>query len=342
MGGVYVFDENDATSMLQNPAYLCYTKGMNISALDVRIGVGDVKSYMDLTNDGKNSIPNPEGLAAFSSYYGKDVWVGGGGYAAVTFPCFGVAGYYTVTAAALLHNPAYPQLNATYFRDYGANIGVSYRLLPNLSLGLAGKRVTRRGGNYVFGADALANGSLSSLLDRINAEGSGYGVDVGLAARAEEAPFNPTISLSWRDIGSMSFVKTIGDDAPERQKDNLTLGMTFDGSIPLLGVAAGVEYRHVTDANEQIGKKIHMGAELHLGAFDFRAGFYQGYTTYGFGMNLFFFRVDASMGKVEQGVYPGQNPSERVNVGLIMDLELDPNFNIIDIGGKKRRLKQRR
>jgi hypothetical protein len=346
MGGVYAFDEGDAGSLMQNPAYTCYTKGLNMTLFDIRLGVGDLKSYMDLTDNGTKSLPTPDGLSGLGPYYGKDIWLGAGGYAATTLPCFGIAGFYSATTGFMLHNPAYPQLNTIFQTDYGVDIGGAVQISPVLSVGLAAKRVTRRGGPYVFGPDRLAglSGSdgLKELATSIENEGVGYGLDMGVVSRLEVLPFNPTVSLSWRDVGSMSFVKTKGTDAPERQKDNLVLGMTFDGSVPLLGVSGGFEYRHITDTGEQIGKKIHMGAEVHIGPFDVRSGLYQGYPTYGLGVNLFILQLDLAKYTVEQGVYPGQTPQERVNIGLMMELELDPNFNLVDIGGRKRRLKQRR
>ena len=346
MGGVYAFNENDAGSLMQNPAYTCYAKGLNMTLFDIRIGVGDLKTYMDLTDNGTKSLPTPQGLSGLAPYYGKDIWLGAGGYAAATLPCFGMAGFYSGTTGFMLHNPAYPQLNTTFQTDYGVDIGGAVQISPALSVGLAAKRVTRRGGPYVFGPDRLANLSgsdgLKELATSIENEGVGYGLDMGVTSRLEALPFNPTVSLAWRDVGSMSFVKTKGTDSPERQKDNLVLGMTFDGSVPLLGVSGGFEYRHITDADEQIGKKIHLGAEIHLGPFDVRSGLYQGYPTYGLGVNLFILQLDLAKYTVEQGVYPGQTPQERVNIGLMMELELDPNFNLVDIGGRKRRLKQRR
>ncbi|MGZ5279340.1 MAG: hypothetical protein ACXWC9_05330 [Pseudobdellovibrionaceae bacterium] len=346
MGGVYIFNENDAGSFMQNPAYSCYTSGLNLNVFDIRLGVGDIQSYMDLTNDGTSSLPAVEGMDGLGPYYGKDIWLGAGGFASLTLPCVGISGFYSGSTSFVLHNPAYPQLDAFYLTDYGVNIGGGFQISPLLSVGLAAKRVTRKGGPYVFGPDALANLSGSSaiadLVSSIDNEGVGYGLDVGVASRLQFMPFNPTISLAWKDVGSTAFVKTKGADAPERQKDNLVLGMTLDGSIPLLGFSAGFEYRHITDVGEQIGKKVHLGAELHLAMFDFRTGFYQGYTSYGLGVNLFILQLDIAKYTVERGVYPGQSPQERAHIGLMLDLELDPNFNLVDIGGRKRRLKQRR
>lgn len=341
MGGVYIFDSGDAGSMFQNPGYLCYTKGLNITVFDIRLGLGDLQAYMDLTNNGTSSLPT-----SMSQFYGKDIWINSNGYLAVTLPCFGVAGVYDGTASFQLHNPAYPQLNTFYLTEYGAYGGGGFQIGDRLSFGLNIKRLTRKGGPYVFGPQAIASLSGSSgvqtLAQSINNEGIGWGLDAGIVSRFDNLPFNPTLSLSWKNTGSTAFVKTNGNDAPERQKDNLTLGATIDGSIPLIGMSAGIEYRHITDNGEQIGKKIHMGAEFHLAMFDVRAGLYQGYPTYGLGIDFFLLKLDASLYKVETGVYPGQDPQQRFQIGFTTELGLDPNFNIIDMNGRSRRLKQRR
>lgn len=341
MGGVYIFDPGDAGGMLQNPGYLCYNKGLNVTVFDVQLGVGDLNTYLDLTNDGTSSLPT-----SMSEYFGKSIWLNTNGYLSVTLPCFGIAGVYNGTGSFLLHNPAYPQLNTFYMTEYGAYGGGGFQIGDKFSFGMNIKRVTRKGGNYIFGAQQVASLSGSSgvqtLAQSIENEGIGWGIDMGIASRLDNVPFNPTLSASWRDLGSTAFVKTKGSDAPERQKDNLTLAATIDGSIPLLGISAGVEYRHVTDNSEQIGKKIHMGAEFHLAMFDFRTGLYQGYPSYGFGMDFWLIRMDASLYKVETGVYPGQAPQERFQIGFMTELGLDANFSLIDMNGRSRKLKQRR
>lgn len=347
MGGVYVFNEDDAGSMLQNPGYLCYTTGFNATLFSVGIGVGDVQSYRSLTHDGTTSLPDTSaGMSSLGPYFGKDIWLNSGGYAAMTFPCFGFAGTYGASVAFQLHNPSYPQLNTFYLLEYGAMLGGGVKLGPLASLGLNIKRMNRKGGPYIFGPDRLAtisgSNGLSTLASSIENEGIAWGMDVGLASRLDSVPFNPTISMAWKDVGSSAYIKTKGDQAPERQKDNLVLGMTIDGSLPLLGLSAGVEYRHITDTGEQLGKKIHLGTELHLAFIDLRAGMYQGYTTYGFGLDLWLFRLEGAWYKVETGAYPGQSPQERIQIGIMAEIGLDANFNLLDFNGRKRHLKQRR
>jgi hypothetical protein len=339
MGGVYIFDENDAGSLLNNPAYTCYTEGMNWTIFNIGVGINGLQIYNDLT-----SIGTIDGIGSLTPLYGKNIWVGAGGHTTMTFPCFGFSGYDAGGAGFQLYNPPFPNMDMTYINDYAIMGGGAFKLGPILSMGLNVKRITRVGGTATVGASTLASATSSSLLNVFSNEGNGYGIDVGLAARFDSLPFNPTFSMMWKDAGSVQFVKSKGSDSPDRLKDNMILAATVEGSIPLLGFAAGIEYRHVTESGEQFGKKLHLGTELTVAMFDLRAGFYQGYTTYGVGVDLFLMQLNAATYSVEKGAYPGQSEDARIQVSLDATLSFDPSFNLVGFGAanKKRKLKQRR
>jgi hypothetical protein len=244
----------------------------------------------------------------------------------------------------ILHNPSFPALNVTLINDYAIQMGGGIPLGPNLALGLAVKRVTRLGGTTTIGASSLTTVDSSTITSALSNEGHGYGLDAGLAMRVESAAFNPTISLSWQDIGSTAFIVSKGDSAPERQKDNMTAAVTFGEDFMGFGLAAGLEYRHIMDQGTQIGQKIHLGTEISMPLLDFRAGFYQGYPTYGVGLDLWLLELEAATYTVEKGFYPGQSPEERIQVGIKFNLSFDPSFDLISVGAgkKKRKLKVRR
>jgi len=346
MGGVYVFNEHDGASFMQNPGYSCFVKGLNWSLVGMEFGAGDLNNYEFLkTKYENNETPS---MSNISDFMGKDVYAKVGAFSSITTPCFGTSGYYTGVAEFQVQNPAFPRLDTFYMTEYGFTIGGAIPLGQNLSLGLAAKRISRTGGPYSFGPDSLSalNGSdsaLQELVESVQNSGVGYGLDAGLVARADDnMPLHPMASLSWRDVGSTAFVKTKGTDAPERQKDNLILGLTFEQELPLIGIAGGVEYRHITDTDEQISKKIHMGLEASLAMIDWRVGLYQGYYSYGVGVNFWFMQLDAALYQMEKGIYAGQTPERRAQIGLLIDLEFDPNFKLVGSGGKRRSLKQRR
>lgn len=340
MGGVYVFDENDGSSFLQNPAYTCFVKGMNWTLVNVNVGLGDTEQITFIKD---NPINSPTDL---NNYYGKNFYLGVWGDSSLALPCFGLAGYYTGVASFGMHNPAYPVLKTYYNSEYGVKVGGGIPFGPNLAIGMDITRADRKGGRFDFGPGPLSDVStstgLQNLAQSIQNQGVGYGLDLGVVGRFSEMPFNPTVSLSWKDAGSTQFTKTVGNEAPDRQKDNLVFGGTVGSSFLGFGFAMGVEYRHINDNDEQVGKKLHAGAELQLGFIDLRTGFYQGYYGYGAGIDLWLVQLDAALYTVEKGVYAGQTPEQRAQIGLMMELEFDPNFKLVESGGRKRKLKQRR
>jgi hypothetical protein len=341
MGGVYVFDENDSTSFNQNPAYTCFTEGLNWNIFDISLGAGD----LSLAETFANGLPDITGINGLNEFYGKRVSAGVDARSTLTLPCFGMSGYYQVLANFRMHNPAYPTLDTFYLQEYAFKIGGGFKIGDVFSFGMDVKRVDRKGGPYSFGVNTLVSlgaDGLTTLLEQIENQGVGFGLDIGMVTRFSKLPLNPTLSLAWKDVGSTAFERTKGATYPERQKDNLVLGATVGGGLPGLGLAAGIEYRHITDNDEQIGKKIHLGGEISLAFLDVRGGLYQGYSTYGVGIDLWLLEMDATLYSVETGAYPGQSEEKRAQVSLLLNLEFDPNFNLVDAGGKRRKLKQRR
>lgn len=338
MGGVYIFDNDDAGSFLQNPSYTCFTKGLNATIAEFGTGITGGRTAQDL--QGLGSITTSADL---DPYYGKNIWVGGGGHSTVILPCFGASLWSYAYTSFLLQNPAFPNMDMTLINDWALQLGGALPITDTLALGLSVKRVVRQGGQKVIGPDVLNNPSTDAILAEFQDSGVGYGLDLGVVARFEQATLKPTVSLVWKDVGDTAFTKSAtSTEAPDHQDENLTLGMTVDGSGYGLGWSAGLEYRHIRTVGEQIGKKLHFGTEFMLGPIDLRGGWYQGYPTYGVGLNIWFFKLDAAMYSVEKGAYPGQTRDERAQISLNFDLSFDANFKLNDSKNKRRNLKQRR
>lgn len=335
MGGVRLSTGDEATVILWNPAGLSFSNGMRLDIFDINLGVNGLQN-MEAIQD----MQNRDGLDKLTPLYGKPIWLGLNGYTAVSLPHFGFALFNEGSADITVNNPTFPEMNVRYFNDYGYALGGAYNF-GGLSFGAAVKRITRSGGYNTIGADLLENFDPESLRSAFEDEGVGYALDGGLMFKAP-APMSPTFSLAWQNIGRTEFTKTKGLRAPDGIRDNVTAGMSLYGDVGLAALGLGVEYRHINLPGEQLGKKIHLGAELSLLMLDLRAGFYQGYTTYGFGLDMFLFQIDAAMYSVERGAYPGQSPDQRIQIGISANLGFDPNFNLISIGRKGRKLKQRR
>lgn len=336
MGGVRVPQPNRAFTFLTNPAYLSQVKGINWDLFQLGLSTNGYSKAQELSSF------QYTGIESISDYYGTYLNLNYQGYSALATPNFGIAVYDQGYFDMIPHNPAFPVLDMTFMNDYAFAMGGSFPVGPMTSFGITGKRITRRGSELQLGASLLNDLSdAASLVDQFEDEGVGYGFDLGIL-HSLPGPMNPAISIAWKDVGSTAFTKTNGSSAPERIKDDLSASMTFHGDTAIIGLSGGLEYRHITDANEPLGKKIHAGLELNLPMLDLRAGLYQGYVTYGVGIDLLLVQFDASLYSVERGAYPGQTPDQRIQVGIGMNFGFDPDFNLVDASGKRRKLKQRR
>lgn len=338
MGGAYVSFVKDSDAVFYNPAALSNIGGFNWQLFNIGLGTNQdtfesIKELKDMTSTSQPSD--------YQRFFGKNLGTHVEGMASFAIPHFGVGIYDTYLLNVQLNNPAYPQFDANLLNDVGVVVGASATLGPAMNLGIALKRINRWGGPQSIGVGTIVSGEASKIEDNFKNKGTAYGADAGLNLGGE-GPLHPTLSVVWQDMGFTTFKQTDGLAAPPRIHDNLTVGAGTFVDLPGLDWTNSIEFRHLTESNEQIGKKVHLGTEISLPLIDLRAGINQGYTTYGAGFDFYFLKVDAAYYKEELGVYPGQTPDTRFEIGLSLDLSFDANFKFTDNDGKKRRLKQRR
>lgn len=338
MGGVRIPGSTDAGNFLWNPAALAFNNGFRMTLFNMGGGLNGTQAA-----EYARELSSGADINGLTPFYGKPLWVGGGGFAAAAVPYLGL-GYYTrAHLDFILENPAFPNVDMTYFSDTGTMLGGALPIGDYFSMGLNLKRIQRTGGHQQIGTATLTSLSdPATLISSFQNAGSAIGFDLGVMLRRHDLPMNPTVGIGWQDVGSTAFTKTGGAEAPDAIKDNMTASVSIDGDALLAGFAAGLEYRHIGNSNEQIGKKLHVGAELSLPLLDLRAGFYQGYTSYGLGLDLWLMQLDVASYTVEKGAYPGQTPDGRIQVGMSINIGFDPSFELMEFGGKKRKVKQRR
>lgn len=337
MGGTYNSVVRGGDSLFVNPAALMKSSLLEVKLLGLGVGSNGLDLYNQFKDDHNFKTP-----ADFAKVYGKDVFLGLNAKSSVVFGRFGVAGYSDSYILAKFHSPPNPNFNATYISDYGVVVGGAIPVGPETAVGVAFKRIVRTGGTKDIDLGVLLDtNAREALVNSFKDKGVGYGADVSLMTTLPTA-FSPTVVVSWQDVGSTSFSQTDGQSSPPRIKDNLSLGASTTLDLPGFDWTNAVEYKFITHQGEDLGKKLHIGTEISLPFIDLRAGFSQGYTTYGVGLNLSLVRLDAAMYKTELGAYPGQTGNDRLQIGLTIDFSFDADFNIVDSNGKKRSLKQRR
>lgn len=337
MGGAYLTSARNGDALFYNPAELADVSGLHWEVANLSTGLNGLEIFNLLK--GGISLNSP---SDYNKFFGTNVWLDAGGKTSLVMPNFGIAAYSSYTLGFQLHNPAYPQFNTTFLNDLGFIVGGALQVAPMTTFGMNLKRITRWGGSKDIGVGTIVSGGgVDSIKNAFDSKGVGYGIDASLMYKLP-TPLSPTFVLSWQDIGVTSFQKTSGTEAPSRIKDNLSAGLGLNLDLPGLDVYGSFDYKHINDNSEQLGKKLHFGTEVSLPFIDIRAGLSQGYPSYGVGMNLFLFRLDAAYYFEEMGIYPGQTPENRILIGLSVNLGFDANFNFTDNNGKNRKLKQRR
>ncbi len=355
MGNAYSAVVRNKDALFYNPAGLARVRGVNLTLLNLRAGANGQNVY-----DTYNSAKSTTGYAsALRNFYGKNIWIGAGGKAAVTLPGFGFAAYDSADAAAYLNNPAFPNLNLRYTNDYGFATGIAFDLVPTVHVGISAQRITRTGYSAPVSLSTLGTLNNQTLIDQITNTGSAYSGSAGVILGIP-TPALPRFSVVWKDIGQTTFSKDSGQRAPPPIFSDITAGFAFDVDLPLLTITPSFDYKHITDSTEVLQKKIHMGIELDLPLFDLRAGSSQGYYTAGIGFDLGLIQADAATYGVELGEYPGQKEDRRYVLEATIEFGFDFSSGFLkglvggsgpdgssgsssgSRGGRSRGLKQRR
>ncbi|MES3039028.1 MAG: hypothetical protein V4736_14065, partial [Bdellovibrionota bacterium] len=336
MGGVYIPFVSDTDAPYVNPAALAYVEAISwkVFSLDFGAGIAGFSNPTDV-----QSLTTPTTAADYIQFFGKKVTVNAFGASTLTLPYFGISFFDELYSSAVMHTPAFPALNAKFINDYGGVIATGFPIAPLISAGIAVKRINRWGGSQTLGLGSLAEAT--SFTNNFADKGIGHGIDGALMFRAPML-LQPTLALVWKDVGDTSFVMTEGTAPPEAIKSNLAAAFGSKLDLPGLDISAGLEYRHIMNNTLQLGQKLHIGGEISLPMIDLRAGLYQGYPSYGVGLDLLLLQFNAAYYGIETGGYPGQSRMDRVQVGVQMEFSLDANFNFYDKNGKRRKIRQRR
>ncbi len=336
MGAVQIPFVEDTEAVTNNPAALGFVSAISWEMLSFNAGLNGMDAYNNFRSIGAISS-----AADYNNLIGKKIWVGGGGKMALATPMFGLTLFNDSKLSGVIRNPAFPEFDASFFSDTGLAMGFALPLGPAQAVGLSVKQIDRWGGSKAVGIGVLASGSSTTLTNEFNNKGRGFGFDAAYMLKLP-TPLQPTFGVVWQDVGSTTFVKTAGTDAPTGIKDNLSAALGIKLDWPGIDMSAGMEYKHIMDTGIQIGKKLHFGTEVSLPLIDIRAGLSQGYPTYGLGFSILFMEFEFASATVEAGEYPGQTPESRLMLGMSFSLAVDANFNMSAKDGKRRKLKQRR
>lgn len=340
MGGTGITTVKGASALYYNPAALARMEGFDFVVAEVNAAYSKdaVSLIKQMTNSGSSNLT----AADLNNLYGLNVFADVTARSGIAMPYFGFGVYSTNNVLESFNTPPFPTFHADFISDYGYVVAGAFAIGPQTSIGIAGRHIARWGGSKdILVTDLLGSNTKAVLQSAFQDKGNGDAIDLSFMTTLP-GDLTPTIAVTWQDVGRTTFSKTSGTQAPPSQGENLTLGASIQHEALFAHWTHAFEYKYINTPNENITKKIHFGTEMSYGLFDVRAGFGQGYLSYGGGVDLWFLTADVAYYTAELGTTAGQQRNDRVIYSLNIEFDFDQTFKILDSEGKKRRLKQRR
>lgn len=337
MGGTCVSHVRGASALFFNPAALAMVEGFDFIIAETQAGVS--KDAIDFASQLQGSTFAATDL---NNLYGKTLTADITARSGFAMPNFGFGVFSNNYTNMQFSDPTFPTFNMNFISEYGYIVGGSFVLNSNSSFGISARHIKRWGGEKDIDVMTLIGASSSTVASsNFQDHGVGHAVDIAFMTILNHQ-LRPTLSLVWQDLGVTTFNLSSGTTPPPPIYDNLIFGAAIKQEVGIMSFSHAFEYKFIRTDGHDLSKKIHIGTEGSIGPLDLRAGINQGYITYGFGLDLLFFQIDAAAYATELGTYAGQSRSDRYNVSLTIELDLDQSFKLRDMAGKRRRLKQRR
>ena len=324
MGNAFTAVVDDATALMYNPAGLDKIRNLHFTVMGMNVGTDNLNIASIAT-----SLNGSNYASVVQQYYGQSLWATVNDQLAISTRDFALGGYSSLVADFNLHNPAYPNAAIHLNEDIAINTGFAVGLLPDdiLRFGVAGKRITRYGGDTTVTPATLATLSTSQITNLINSIGTGYGIDAGMILEIPVAS-HPEFSVVWQDIGQTAFALQSGTNTLIPIDNNITAGFSMKFGGPDYYIQPAFDFSHINLYEEAMGKKFHLGVEVGFSYFSFRTGLNQGYLTYGAGVKYKAFSFDAAIFGEELDTNPGQLEDMRYIATITIDLEFENNFSL--------------
>jgi len=316
MGGAFTAVANDENALFYNAAGLSYIEEQRFTVVNPLID-GSEKVY-DMYRDVQDTDTDKaeEVTDLIREYIGKSYYGRAALYPNYIMKNFAFALMGQAQVSLTPRNVAYPEIEVDALISLSGHLGFAYSLLENqLRLGVAGKFISASHLSEIYTPDEIADSNFEDQVDDDLHDGTGLGVDLGLIY-APPVASAPTVALTVLDVGDTS----LGDAGSFKQKVNVGFSLSQELSwFTLTEAADWVDILNNTGDDEDVYKRLHFG--LEAGFTDYlsaRAGFNQGYATFGVTLDLKILKLDYATYGEEVGSYAGSRENRRHVVQLSM------------------------
>lgn len=318
MGNAFTAIADDENAVFYNPAGISKMSKLNFGVVNPVVGISD--KMVDLMSDAQDINQDDTGEVAdlLRDYIGEHQH-----FTAALYPYVGfnvadigvvVAGLAKGMVNADVRDPVWPEAHVEMITDYGvlggAGLKVPFPKVAGLRAGGALKVLSRESLDEVYTATDLAASDFSDRLEDDLVSGSGMALDFGIMYDLRFVPvFDTTAALVVQNIPEMDM-----DDA-EDIKTQFHVGLGLQKSLGAFEFLGALDIRDITGnigEDDDIGKRIHLGAELKLPAvLAVRAGFSQGYLSAGATVDIWVVKLDFATYAEEVGAHAGQRMDRR-------------------------------
>ncbi len=316
MGGAFTAVADDSNAPFYNPAGLDNIQSSSFQILNISADITYPSLYPNLYNSLNGaSTSNPATyINAFNSVAGQSLYTRVGDYSNYTTHDFAI-GLLTNNQALGIANASPTTTNLASLAalsDSGIVISGAYGFF-NHHLQVGG---TLMGLYQMFeNIPSLTVSQASALSSTLSSNLShGFGVVGNLGAIYHfDLPLNPTLGASILNVGTASF----GDAGSLPQLINAGVGI--DPDIGFGRLLADIDYVDVTNYLYYTGDSLWLHTRFGV-QYQFpeiltvSAGLYEGYPTFGVGVDLWAFEVNASYYTEEASPVPGLNPDHIVSL----------------------------
>jgi len=315
MGGAFTAVADDENALFYNPAGLSDISTLQVGILNPLVEVS--KGTIDMINDAQDADfdDTSEATDFLRDYVGEHQHLRASLVPHVGFNLAGygvmVAGLVQTTVDLNVRNPVWPEAHIDTVTDKGLLAGVGLNLpFAGFRAGAAIKLISRESLEEIYTATDIASDDFQDEFDDDVKSGSGFGIDLGAIYKL---PFLEVIDL---DVGlAIQNVPEMDMGDAKPLKTHANLGMSAKKAFAGFDLVAALDYMDLSnshDEDEDMAKRIHMGAEIQLPIIlSVRAGLNQGYYTAGATIDFKTVRFDVATYGEEVGAHAGQREDRR-------------------------------
>ena len=315
MGGAFTAVADDENALFYNPAGLSDISTLQMGIFNPLLEVSE--NTLDMISDAQDTDFDDTGEVTefLRDYVGEHQHVRTSLFPHVGFNVKGygvmVAGIAQATLDLDVRNPVWPEAHVDGVADIGLLAGVGLNLpVTGLKAGASIKFISRESLDEVYTATDIASEDFDKTLEDDVEAGSGIGLDLGVMYKLPFIEiFDLDVGLAVQNVPEMD----MGDAKPLETQANF--GLAAKKGFAGFDLVAAIDYMDLSnshDEDEDIAKRLHMGAEVQLPKIlSVRAGLNQGYYTAGATVDFKAIRLDVATYGEEVGAHAGQREDRR-------------------------------